>query len=57
MNATMKRKATSMKRLLPITTAALMLAAAAQAATPGITGPNFNLTATTFIRMPREASV
>jgi len=48
MNATMKREATSMKRLLPITTAALMLAAAAQAATPGITGPNFNLTATTF---------
>jgi FtsP/CotA-like multicopper oxidase with cupredoxin domain len=46
MRTTITQKATSMKRLLPIATAAaLMFAAAAQAAAPGITGPTFNLTA------------
>src|SRR5258708_9225003 len=46
MSTTITQKATSMKRLLPIATvAALMFAAAAQAAAPGITGPTFNLTA------------
>jgi hypothetical protein len=46
MSTTITQKATSMKRLLPIATAAaLMFAAAAQAAAPGITGPTFNLIA------------
>jgi FtsP/CotA-like multicopper oxidase with cupredoxin domain len=47
MFATMMKKATSMKRLLPLATAAaaLMLTAAAQAAAPGISGNTFNLTA------------
>src|SRR5260370_22982451 len=46
MFATMMKKATCMKRLLPLVTAAaaLMLPATAQAAAPGISGPTFNLT-------------
>src|SRR5690348_14262330 len=41
------KKATSMKRLLPVSLAALavLASAAAQAAAPGITGPTFALTA------------
>src|SRR5882724_2948926 len=47
MSALIIRKATSMKRVLPLVmmAAALLLTAAAQAAAPGITGPTFNLTA------------
>jgi FtsP/CotA-like multicopper oxidase with cupredoxin domain len=47
MFATTIKKATSMKRLLPLACTALgvLLSAAAQAAAPGITGPTFNLTA------------
>jgi len=47
MFATTIKKAISMKRLLPVSLAALaaLLSAAAQAAAPGITGPTFNLTA------------
>src|SRR5438034_7596636 len=47
MSALTTIKATSMKRLLPLVTAAaaLLLTAAAQAAAPGITGPAFALTA------------
>jgi FtsP/CotA-like multicopper oxidase with cupredoxin domain len=47
MYATMFKKATSMKRLLPLSLAALagLLSVAAQAAAPGITGPVFALTA------------
>src|SRR4029077_3863615 len=54
MSTTITQKATSMKRLLPIATAAaLMFATAAQAAAPGITGPTFNLTAqAAFINQP-----
>src|SRR5882757_6895428 len=54
MSTTITQKATSMKRLLPIATAAaLMFAAAAQAAAPGITGPAFNLTAqSAYINQP-----
>jgi FtsP/CotA-like multicopper oxidase with cupredoxin domain len=59
MSTAITQKATSMKRLLPIaTTAALMFAAAAQAATPGITSTNgtvgtFNLVASqAYINQP-----
>jgi FtsP/CotA-like multicopper oxidase with cupredoxin domain len=47
MYATTFKKATSMKRLLPLSLAALtgLLSAVAQAAAPGITGPIFALTA------------
>jgi FtsP/CotA-like multicopper oxidase with cupredoxin domain len=47
MSTNIMQKVTSMKRLLPLATAAalLMFAAAAQAAAPGITGPVFNLVA------------
>src|SRR5437763_5630795 len=47
MSALITIKATCMKRLLPLvaTAAALLLMAAARAATPGITGPTFALTA------------
>jgi len=47
MSALIIRKATSMKRVLPLVmmAAALLLTAAAHAAAPGITGPTFNLTA------------
>jgi FtsP/CotA-like multicopper oxidase with cupredoxin domain len=47
MYATTIKKATSMKRLLPLSLAALagLLSAAAQAAAPGITGTTFALTA------------
>ena len=47
MSALIIRKATSMKRVLPLLAAAagLLLMAAAQAAAPGIAGPTFNLTA------------
>jgi FtsP/CotA-like multicopper oxidase with cupredoxin domain len=49
MSAMTMRKATSMNRLLPLVAMAmsLLLTAAAQAAAPGITGPTFNLTAST----------
>src|SRR3981081_2187081 len=60
MFATTMKKATSMKRLLPLATAAaaLMLTAAAQAAAPGITGPGFNLTAQpAYISQPDGQSV
>src|SRR5437870_4421258 len=55
MNATTIREATSMNRLIYVATtaAALMFAAAAQAAAPGITGPTFNLVAGDgFINQP-----
>jgi FtsP/CotA-like multicopper oxidase with cupredoxin domain len=54
MSTNIMQKVTSMKRLLPIATAAaLMFAAAAHAAAPGITGPVFNLTAqAAFINQP-----
>src|ERR1700675_4454025 len=47
MNATTTREATSMNRLSYVATTAmaLLFAAAAQAAAPGITGPTFNLVA------------
>src|SRR6267142_5556864 len=47
MSALIIRKATSMKRVLPLLAAAagLLLMGAAHAAAPGITGPIFNLTA------------
>jgi FtsP/CotA-like multicopper oxidase with cupredoxin domain len=47
MSTTITKRATSMKRLLPLCCAALglLLSAAAQATAPGITGPTFNLTA------------
>jgi FtsP/CotA-like multicopper oxidase with cupredoxin domain len=46
MSATIMKKATSNRLLLPVATAAaLLLGAAAQAAAPGITGSTFNLTA------------
>src|ERR1700686_1928058 len=54
MSTNIMQKVTSMKRLFPIATAAaLMFAAAAPAAAPGITGPTFNLTAqAAFINQP-----
>src|SRR6202795_101287 len=54
MSTNIMQKVTSMKRLFPIATAAaLMFAAAAHAAAPGITGPTFNLTAqAAFINQP-----
>jgi len=60
MFATTIKKAISMKRLLPLAGAALgaLLAAAAQAAAPGITGPTFNLTAqTAYLSQPDGLSV
>jgi len=45
MSALITKKVTSMKRLLPLAAAALVLAAAAHAAAPGITGPAFALIA------------
>ena len=60
MFATTIKKATSMKRLLPLACAALgaLLSAAAQAAAPGITGPTFNLTAqTAYLTQPYGLSV
>src|SRR5882724_3844805 len=60
MSALITKKATSMKRLLPFvaTAAALLLTAAAHAAAPGITGPTFNLTATTaYISQPDGQAV
>jgi FtsP/CotA-like multicopper oxidase with cupredoxin domain len=54
MSTNIMQKVTSMKRLLPLATAAaLMFAAAAHAASPGITGPTFNLTAqAAYINQP-----
>jgi FtsP/CotA-like multicopper oxidase with cupredoxin domain len=53
MSTTITQKATSMKRLLSIATAALVFTGAAHAAAPGITGPTFNLTAQgAFINQP-----
>jgi FtsP/CotA-like multicopper oxidase with cupredoxin domain len=54
MSTTITQKAISMMRLLPLAAAAaLTWAGAAQAATPGITGPSFALTATdAFINQP-----
>src|SRR6266853_505611 len=60
MFATTMKKATSMKRLLPLVTAAaaLMLTAAAQAAAPGISGNTFNLTAQpAYLSQPDGQSV
>ncbi len=60
MFATTIKKATSMKRLLPLACAALgaLMSAAAQAAAPGITGPTFNLTAqTAYLSQPDGLSV
>src|SRR5437879_4695537 len=60
MFATTIKKATSMKRLLPLSCAALavLLSAAAQAAAPGITGTTFNLTAApAYISQPDGLSV
>src|SRR5438046_1791989 len=60
MFATTIKKATSMKRLLPLACAALgaLMSAAAQAAAPGITGPTFNLTAqTAYLTQPDGLSV
>src|SRR5882762_1770411 len=60
MFATMMKKATSMKRLLPLATAAaaLMLTAAAHAAAPGISGNTFNLTAQpAYLSQPDGQSV
>src|SRR5213082_762759 len=60
MFATTIKKAISMKRLLPLAGAALgaLLAAAAQAAAPGIQGPTFNLTAqTAYLSQPDGLSV
>jgi FtsP/CotA-like multicopper oxidase with cupredoxin domain len=56
----MMKKATSMKRLLPLATAAaaLMLTAAAQAAAPGISGNTFTLTAQpAYLTQPDGQSV
>ena len=56
----MIKKATSMNRLLPplMMTAALLIASAAQAAAPGITGPTFNLTAQpSYLNQPDGQSV
>ena len=55
MSAMTMKKATSMNRLLPLvmTVAALLLAAAAQAAAPGVTGMTFALTASdAYISQP-----
>src|ERR1700758_5507171 len=53
MSATKLTKSISIARLLLMPTLALFLAAAAQAAVPGITGPTFNLTAqTAFLNQP-----
>jgi len=54
MSTTITQKAISMMRLLPLAAAAaLILAAKAQAAAPGITGPTFTLTAQqAFINQP-----
>jgi FtsP/CotA-like multicopper oxidase with cupredoxin domain len=54
MSTNIMQKVTSMKRLFPLATAAaLMFAAAAHAAAPGITGPTFNLQAqAAFINQP-----
>src|SRR5438132_2214818 len=60
MFATTIKQATSMKRLLPLSCAALgvLLSAAAQAAAPGITGTTFNLTAApAYISQPDGLSV
>src|SRR6266481_2454252 len=60
MFATTIKKATSMKRLLPLSFAALgaLLSATAQAAAPGITGPAFNLTAQpAYLSQPDGQSV
>jgi FtsP/CotA-like multicopper oxidase with cupredoxin domain len=54
------QKASAMSRLLALVTmsASLWLAAPAQAAAPGITGPTFNLTAqTAFLNQPDGSSV
>jgi FtsP/CotA-like multicopper oxidase with cupredoxin domain len=55
MSATTMKKVISMNRLLPLvmTAAAVLLAAAAQAAAPGISGTTFNLTAqSAYISQP-----
>src|SRR6266581_8550595 len=60
MFATTIKKATSMKRLLPLSCVALtvLLSAAAQAAAPGIAGPTFNLTAqTAYLSQPDGQSI
>jgi len=60
MSATTLNKASSMSRLLPLVTMAgtLLIAAAAQAAAPGITGPIFNLTAQpAFLNQPDGTAV
>jgi len=60
MSAMTMKKATSMKRLLPLmtATAALLLATAAQAAAPGVKGSAFGLTASpAYISQPDGQSV
>jgi hypothetical protein len=58
MSATKMTKSISIARFLVAPVLALFLAAAAQAAVPGITGPTFNLTAqTAFLNQPDGSSV
>jgi FtsP/CotA-like multicopper oxidase with cupredoxin domain len=58
MRATNMKKAISITRLLVAPMLALLLTATAYAATPGITGPAFNLTAqTAFLNQPDGAAV
>ena len=58
MRATKMTKSISIARLLLAPMMALFLAAAAQASTPGITGPTFNLTAqTAFLNQPDGSAV
>src|SRR5271169_3247304 len=58
MSATKMTKSILIARLLLAPMMALFLAAAAQAAVPGITGPTFNLTAqTAFLNQPDGSSV
>ncbi len=58
MRATNMTQSISITRLLLASTVALLLAAAAHAAVPGITGPTFNLTAqTAFLNQPDGNSV
>src|SRR5437660_1317216 len=60
MSAPTTRKATTMNRMLPLLTSAAgwLLAAVAQAAAPGITGPTFNLTAQpAYLSQPDGLSV
>src|SRR3974390_634955 len=58
MSATKMKRSTSIARLLMVLMLALLLAAAAHAAVPGITGPTFKLTAqTAFLNHPRGNAV